>query len=407
MTNRHCREQAGHDLLIVGSGLTGATIARLASDAGYRVLVLERREVVGGNIRDAVHESGIRYGLYGPHYFRTSSRKIWDFVNRFGAFRPFAAEVKTSVDGHLEDWPLTSEYLERRWGPKWQQLVPIYWQTDLRHFEDACLAAMPRQAYDDFVRGYTAKQWGADPRELEPGLAKRFEIRHSGPDGRIDHRLKTSRWQGVPVDGYSALVEAMLANEAAGDAAGAIEVHCGVDYLQRHQHIAQSGRNGPSTVVFTGPIDEFFWFDLGRLRYRAQQRELSWLKGSPPLYPTVQTNNPNPAVPWIRVIEWRHMASEIGPHGAHRDGAHGDGAYGGTLLTEEYAYSPSDPDAYEYPYPAAKDRALYQSYRKLADKVPNVIFAGRLGEYKYWDMDQAIARAMKLFTAKIQPRLEK
>lgn len=364
------------DLLVVGSGLTGATIARLAADAGYRVVVIERRAAVGGNVRDAVHESDIRYGLYGPHYFRTSSPKIWEFVNRFATFRPFAAEVKAMVAGRLEDWPITEAYLERLCGPRWRQLLPIYQRRDIRNFEAACLAAMPRAMYACFVQAYTAKQWGIDPRELEPGLAGRFEIRCGA-----DRRLKTSTWQGVPVDGYAALVERMLADPSPGG----IEVHCGVDWLRRNSRVASS----PMTV-FTGPIDEFFWFDLGRLRYRAQRREHSWLKADRLLYPTVQTNLPNPEVPWVRVIEWRHMMPEIGT---------------GTLLTNEYPYSPSDPDAYEYPFPAAADRALYERYRKRASAMPDVIFAGRLGEFKYLDMDQAIARAMKWFAVKIAPRL--
>jgi UDP-galactopyranose mutase len=365
------------DLLVVGAGLTGATIARLAADAGFRVLVLERREAVGGNIRDAVHESGIRYGLYGPHYFRTSSRRIWDWVNRFATFRPFAAEVKTSVSGRLEDWPLTSDYLERTFGPKWVQMVPIYWRNDLKSFEDVCLATMPRAAYDGFVRDYTAKQWGTDPRELEPGLSRRFGIR-SGPD----RRLKTSKWQGVPENGYTALVERMLANSGPG----AIEVRCETDYLRLNMHVPSS----PLTV-FTGPIDEFFWFDLGRLRYRAQQRELSWSPG-PLIYPVVQVNTPAAAVPWVRVIEWRHMMPEVG---------------NGTLLTTEYPIWAKSGEECEYPFPSAADRALYQRYRKRAAAFASVIFAGRLGEYRYLDMDQAIARAMKLFASKIAPRLEK
>jgi UDP-galactopyranose mutase len=361
-----------HDLLVVGAGLTGATMARLAADAGYRVLVLERREAVGGNVRDALHPSGIRYGLYGPHYFRTSSPRIWEFVNRFATFRPFAAAVKTMVAGHLEDWPITTEYLERRFGPRWQQLVPIYRSTEITSsFEIACRAAMPQRAYDDFVRDYTAKQWGIDPQALDAGLAGRFEVRE-GPD----RRLKQSRWQGVPVDGYAALVERML---------DGIAVHCGVDHLRHREFF------GPRPLtVFTGAIDEFFWFEFGRLRYRAQQREHSWMRG-PLVYPTVQTNIPNPAVPWVRVIEWRHMMPEIGE---------------GTLMTNEYPYSPSDPDGYEYPFPSAGDRAVYQRYRKRADAMPGVIFAGRLGEYRYLDMDQAIARAMSLFARKVQPRLK-
>lgn len=365
--------------------MTGATIARLATDAGYRVLVLERRAEIGGNIRDAVHASGIRYGLYGPHYFRTSSAKIWAFVNRFATFRPFAAEVKTAVAGKLEDWPVTSEYLCRQFGPRWQMLVPIYQKTAIKTFEDACLAEMPVEVYKRFIRGYTAKQWGIDPSDLNPALAGRFAVR----EGQ-DRRLKTSIYQGIPSDGYAAFADRLLQG---------IETRCNVDYLSDQADFGSR----LTLTVFTGPIDEFFGFDMGRLRYRAQQRELVWYgfnleslryraqRRPFPMFPTVQTNYPDLIEPAIRAIEWRHMAPDTG---------------NGTLITREYPYTPDDADAYEYPFPAADDHALYAQYRERAETISGVIFAGRLGRYKYYDMDMAIAAATKGWHREISPRLE-
>ena len=332
------------------------------------MLVLERRAEIGGNIRDAVHISGIRYGLYGPHYFRTSSDKIWAFVNRFATFRPFSAEVKTLIAGRFEAWPVTTEYLYREFGACWHMKVPHRYPTSIKTFEDACLAEMPAEVYKRFIRGYTAKQWGVDPAGLDAGLAGRFAVR----DGQ-DRRLKQSTHQGIPSDGYAAFAECLLRG---------IETLCGVDYL----HFPT-----PSTLtVFTGPIDRFFGFDLGRLGYRAQQRELIWHSRPVPKHPTVQTNFPDLAEPAIRAIEWRHMAPPIG---------------NGTLITMEYPYTPDDPEDFEYPMPTAKDRELYSKYRDRAAREPQVIFAGRLATYRYLDMDQAIGAAMKCWSREIEPRL--
>ena len=189
---------------------------------------------------------------------------------------------------------------------------------------------------------------------------------------RIEGSSK-ARTRGIPSDGYAAFAECLLRG---------IETLCGVDYL----HFPT-----PSTLtVFTGPIDRFFGFDLGRLGYRAQQRELIWHSRPVPKHPTVQTNFPDLAEPAIRAIEWRHMAPPIG---------------NGTLITMEYPYTPDDPEDFEYPMPTAKDRELYSKYRDRAAREPQVIFAGRLATYRYLDMDQAIGAAMKCWSREIEPRL--
>jgi UDP-galactopyranose mutase len=355
------------DLLVVGSGLTGATIARLAADAGYRVLVIERRAVVGGNIRDRRHESGMFYGLYGPHYFRTSSRRIWDFVNRFAEWRPFAAEVRTLIDGSYEHWPVTRDYIERECGADWS--LPVV-EHRPRNFEEACLAQMPREIYERFVEGYTRKQWGVDPCELDISLAGRFEVR----DG-TDRRLKQSTWQAVPVHGYADFAEALLHD-------GDIKVECRAEPLSCREIHAQ-------LTVWTGAIDEYFGFDLGRMRYRAQRRDLMWF--CPETLPTVQTNVPSLQVPAVRAIAWNYLNP-----GYER---------GWQLVTSEAPYTPSDPDAFEYPFPAAADRALCAKYRTRANALDGIIFAGRLGDFRYYDMDQAIGHAMTVFRAAVAPAL--
>ena len=359
-------------LLVVGSGLTGATIARLARDAGHSVTVVERRAAVGGNVRDERHASGIILHPFGPHFFRTSSDRIWRFVNRFGSFRPFAAEVKTMVDGAAEDWPITAGYLERHYGPHW---APEFTGAP-ENFEEACLAMMPRLVYEKFVRGYTEKQWGAPAASLDASLAGRFEVRRTP-----DRRLMTSTYQGLPSIGYSAFMEALLAG---------IDVVRGVDYLAHRSTLA-----GGELTVFTGAIDEFFGFDLGRLDYRAQQRRHLWLGDIAYKHATVSTNFPDPATgAFIREIEWKHMMP-----------AEEAAAISGTLVTQEYPFSPEDPDQFEYPFPSAANRRLYDTYAERARALPDLLICGRLGEYRYYDMDQAIGRAMTLFERRVLPRI--
>jgi UDP-galactopyranose mutase len=231
------------DVLIVGSGLTGATIARLLKDRGYSPVVVERRAQVGGNAQDHRHESGIIVHTYGPHYFRTSSERLWGFVNRFASFRPFAATLKTLVDGRYENWPISAEYIERAIGCGWR---PGF-TGEPANFEEASLGMMPRLVYERFVKGYTEKQWGVPAANLDAALAGRFDVRSDN-----EPRLETSRYQGLPIDGYSGFMERMLAD---------VPVVMDFDYLRRRGEF-----NPRFLTVFTGPIDEFFGFDLGRLR---------------------------------------------------------------------------------------------------------------------------------------------
>ena len=359
-------------LVVVGSGLTGATIARLARDAGHSVTVVERRAAVGGNVRDERHASGIVLHPFGPHFFRTASDRIWRFVNRFSRFRPFAAELKTKVDGAAEDWPVTAEYIERVCGPGWS---PPF-SGEPGNFEEACLAMMPRVVYEKFVRGYTEKQWGMPAAGLDASLATRFEVRTGS-----DRRLKTSAYQGLPTIGYSGFMEAMLAG---------IDVRRSTDFLAHRSELA-----GQRLTVFTGPIDEFFGFDLGRLHYRAQQRRHQWLGDLAYKHATVSTNFPDPADgAFIREVEWKRIMT-----------ADEAAAIPGTLITREYPFSSENPDQYEYPFPNAANRRLYERYAERAQASPDLLICGRLGEYRYYDMDQAIGRAMTLFERRVLPRL--
>jgi UDP-galactopyranose mutase len=353
------------DYLIVGSGLSGAVIARQLADAGHDVLVVDRREHLGGNVHDAVHDGGIRVHTYGPHYFRTNSERIWSFVNRFAAFYPYEAVLVSDVGGRFEHWPVTASYIRRAVGDDW---APAF-QGSPANFEEASLAMMPAPVYRDFVKGYTEKQWGVPAVSLAAELAGRFDVRADD-----DVRLKRQRHQGIPVGGYARLMAAML---------DGIPVELGHDHLLRPD--AVRWRRG---LVFTGPIDEYFGHRLGRLAYRGQRRLHEYHPESEDLQPYGQVNNPDPdGGPHVRTLEWRHMLSPEERAAAV-----------GTILTREVPFTPgeAEADACEYPFPDEANKALYRRYRALAKRERDVLIAGRLGEYRYYDMDQAIARALLL-----------
>jgi UDP-galactopyranose mutase len=220
--------------------------------------------------------------------------------------------------------------------------------------------------YEKFVQGYTAKQWGVDPCSLAANLAGRFDVRRDG-----DFRLKASRYQGIPRGGYGAFMTRMF---------DGIPVLTGVDYLKNRDQF-EARRH----TFFTGPIDEYFGFDLGRLAYRAQRRRHTHLSEVTWHQPAPQVNHPDPAVPAIRTLEWKHMMEpEL------RE------TLKGTVITTETPYSPTEPGEYEYPFPDAANQRLYARYRERADALDRLVMCGRLGEYRYYDMDQATGRAMTL-----------
>lgn len=361
---------------IVGSGLTGATIARLLHNAGIGVSVFEKRGHLGGNVHDFVHPSGIRVHTYGPHYFRTNSAAIWDFVQEFGHFHPYRAVVKSWVDGAYENWPIAGEYLQRI-GAVQKPSSTGDGILLAQNFEEAALRLMPEVVYEKFVKNYTFKQWGVEPQLLSADLIKRFNVHHDN----APYLTPGYRWQGIPAEGYTPWMGKMLEG---------IEVQLNVDYLSHRQEIP-----APDYTVFTGAIDAFFGFDLGRLHYRGQQREHIFLPQTPWHQPCAQVNNPGlENGGHIRTLEWKHLMPVVQQQSIQ-----------GTVITRETPFSPTHLDQYEYPFPDASNQALYQRYRQRAAQIPNLLICGRLGEYRYYDMDQAIGRAMMLVQKHLLPAL--
>jgi len=351
------------DYVVVGSGITGASIARELFDAGLDVLVIDRRSHTGGNVYDFWHESGVRIHAYGPHYFRTNSDAIWEYAGRFTDFYDYRPIVYSLAANRLAVWPLNKSYLEAEVGPEWKPE-----RTDPpSNFEEASLAMMPRIIYDRFIRGYTMKQWGVDPRSLSKELAGRFNVREDNEQFFSPHK-----YQGIPRDGYASFMGKMLEG---------IPQILGCDYLKEGHSIRHLKK-----LIFTGPIDEFFGFRLGRLVYRAQQRKHEYLPNVSSFQPVGQVNNPAIETgPFIRTLEWRHM---MPPEQIS--------TIKGTVITREYPFTPDNPSDYEYPFPDEANRRLYLRYRAMAAPLKDTLICGRLGEYRYFDMDQALARALML-----------
>jgi UDP-galactopyranose mutase len=351
------------DCLVVGSGLTGAVIARILADAGRSVLVLERRSHIGGNVHDHIHSSGIRIHTYGPHYFRTSNEKIWAFVTRFSHFYKYEPMLKSLVDGRYENWPISGSYIRRvignEWAPEFHGLPS--------NFEEAALSLMPRLIYEKFVKGYTEKQWGVPPATLSPKLIKRFDIHEDD-----EPRLMRHRYQGLPIDGYAMLMRRMLEG---------IPVLLNCDYFALRTEFS-----GHKWTVFTGAIDEYFGKDLGPLKYRGQHRTHEYLPDSDYFQPCGQVNNPDPTKGLhIRTLEWKHMMERVQAQQIR-----------GTVLTREVAKIATSSNDFEYPFPDAANANLYKAYRERVKAIPHLTICGRLGEYRYYDMDQSIGRAMRL-----------
>jgi len=351
------------DYVIVGSGLTGAVIARKLADAGKDIIVVERRSRLGGNVADAVHPSGVNVHIYGPHLFRTQSEEIWGFVTRFAEFHAYRHQVKVEIDGIMENWPIAASYIHRVCGENWR---PELEKEEPSNFEEAALCLMPWKIYETFVKGYTEKQWGVSAKILLAELCKRFCVRQDDNP----YLTPAALYQGVPTEGFSHLMRRMLEG---------IPVVLNCDYLQNRCEFKHRKK-----LIFTGPIDEYFDFKLGKLAYRGQHRKTTYVTDIDWWLPCGVVNTPADGG-HIRDIEWKHM---MRPDYANQ--------IRGTVLTRETPYSPENPDDYEYPFPDEANRTLYRRYRKLAEIDPGLLLCGRLGEYCYYDMDHAIARAIGL-----------
>ncbi len=385
-----------YDLLIVGAGLTGAVLAeRAASQLGLSVLVLDRRPHVGGNTFDPLDETGVRVHRYGPHFFHTNSAKVWDYLSEFTAWHPYEHRVLAEIEGQRVPVPfnLTSlhalfpvaqaERLERllvgTYGA--EAKVPILKLREtagadptLSARDRADLAALADYIYERVFYGYTVKQWDLEPEALGSAVMGRVPVHISRDD-----RYFQDTYQALPADGYAAMVERMLAHPN-------IHVETGVDF-----HEAEGGVSF-HRLIYTGPIDVFFEEAYGPLPYRSLRFEFE-PHDAPFVQECAQVNFPNrpgEGPDYTRITEVKHATGQV---------------VDGTVLCVEYprAHTPGQTEPY-YPIPMESTRAQYAKYAAEAAKEARTIFAGRLADYKYYNMDQAVGRALSVFDRELAPR---
>ena len=361
-----------YNYLIVGSGLYGATIAQQAKKAGKSVLVIDKRPNVGGNIYTEKVE-GINVHKYGAHIFHTNNKEVWDYVTSFVDFNRFTNSPVANYKGELYSMPFNMYTFNKMWGvvtPE-EAAAKIEEQKkeitgEPKNLEEQASSLVGRDIYEKLVKGYTEKQWGRDCKDLPAFIIKRLPVRLT-----FDNNYFNALYQGIPIGGYTKLIEKMLEG---------IEVRLNVDYLENKEELDKLAEK----VIYTGPIDAYFDYKLGTLEYRSVRFENEILD-KPNFQGNAAVNYTDRETPWTRIIE--HKWFEFGKDENGND-------LPKTVISREYSSEWKLGDEPYYPVNDAKNSTLYEQYKALAEAEDNVIFGGRLGEYKYYDMDKTIEVAL-------------
>ena len=363
-----------YDYLIIGAGLYGATMAQQLRERGKTVLVIERRPHIAGNVFTYQLE-GIHVHQYGAHIFHTNDRVVWEYVQRFASFNRFTNSPVANYMGELYSLPFNMYTFNRMWGvvtPE-EAAAKIAEQRaaagimEPRNLEEQAISLVGTDIYEKLIKGYTQKQWGRSCSELPAFIIKRLPVRLT-----FDNNYFNALYQGIPVGGYTRMVERMLEG---------IEVQLGVDYLADREYWDSMA----DRVIYTGPIDAFFGYSLGTLEYRSVRFETEVLD-KPNFQGNAAVNYTDAETPWTRIIE--HKWFEFGKDENGND-------LPKTVISREFSSEWKPGDEPYYPVNDEKNGSLYTEYKKLADREEKVIFGGRLGEYKYYDMDQVIAAALR------------
>ena len=362
-----------YDYLIVGSGLYGATFAQRAHAAGKSVLVIDKRPHIAGNVYTERIE-GINVHKYGAHIFHTNNKTVWNYLNQFAEFNRFTNSPVANYKGELYSLPFNMYTFNKMWGvttpeeaaAKIEEQRKAAGITNPRNLEEQAISLVGTDIYQKLVKGYTEKQWGRDCKDLPSFIIKRLPVRLT-----FDNNYFNALYQGIPVGGYTKMIENML---------DGIEVRLGVDYLE---HKAELDKLAES-VVYTGPIDAYFGYNLGYLEYRSVRFETELLD-KPNFQGNAAVNYTDRETPWTRIIE--HKWFEFGKDEKGND-------LPKTVISREYSSEWKPGDEPYYPVNDEKNSALYAEYKKLADAEKSVIFGGRLAEYKYYDMDQVVEAAL-------------
>ena len=358
-----------YDYLIVGCGFAGSVLAeRLASEHGARILMIDKRNHIGGNAYDEKDEAGILIHRYGPHIFHTNSDEVFDYLSRFTKWRPYEHRVLATVRDQLVPIPINRTTLNELFdaGLKTDEEAAQFLAAraepvaDIRTSEDVVINAVGRELYELFFQGYTRKQWGLDPSELDKSVTARIPTRTN-----TDDRYFADKHQAMPADGYTEMFKRMLDNPL-------ITIALGVDYQEVRQEI------DAAHTIYTGPIDEYFGWRFGKLPYRSLHFVHSTIDTEQ--FQAVGTvNYPSEDVPYTRISEYKHLTGQKNRR---------------TSITLEYPSAEGDP---YYPVPRPENQALFKRYEALADATRGVTFVGRLATYRYYNMDQIVGQALSVF----------
>ena len=373
------------DLVVVGSGLFGLTVAeRCANDLGLKVLILDRRHHIGGNAySEADPDTGIEVHQYGAHLFHTSNKRVWDYVNRFTAFTGYQHRVFSVYRGRVYPMPINlatvCEYFGKVMSPQQARSLVAeqakeFASASASNLEEKGISLIGRPLYEAFIRGYTAKQWQTDPRELPPEIISRLPVRYN-----FDNRYFSDTYEGLPVHGYTAWLEKMADHPN-------IEVRLNTDFSTVRDDVL-----GNVPVVYTGPIDAYFDNTAGELSWRTidfeyEVKDIGDFQGTPVM------NYADEDVAYTRIIEPRHFHPERESYPDDK-----------TVIMREFSRFAVSGDEPYYPVNTAEDRAKLLKYREMAKAEPQVLFGGRLGTYKYLDMHMAIGSALTMYDNKLQP----
>ena len=364
-----------YDYLVVGAGLSGAIFARQAADAGKRVLVLEKRGHVAGNVYTENIE-GIEVHRYGAHIFHTNDARVWQYVQRFADFNRYTNSPVANYKGELYSLPFNMYTFNRMWGVNTPAEAAAEIERQRReagiehpqNLEEQAISLVGRDIFEKLVKGYTEKQWGRDCRDLPAFIIRRLPVRLT-----FDNNYFDARYQGVPIGGYTKMIERMLEG---------VEVRVGTDYLE-----AKSAFDSVADrVIYTGPIDAYFGYSLGALEYRCVRFEHEILDMDN-YQGNAVVNYTDRETPYTRIIEhkWFNFGRDAQGSELPR-----------TIISREYSREWKRGDDPYYPVNDEKNSALYQRYRTWADAEANVLFCGRLAEYRYFDMDAVVARTLDL-----------
>ena len=356
-----------YDYLIVGSGLFGATFARLATDAGKKCLVIDRKEHIAGNCYTH-DDGGIHIHRYGPHIFHTSNKKVWEFVQRFADFNNFILSPKAWSNGRLYSLPFNMNTFYEMWGiyrpeDAKRKIDEQSYMGPVRNLEEQALFLVGTDIYETLIKQYTEKQWGRSARKLPSFIIRRLPLRFT-----YDNNYFNDRYQGIPIGGYTKMFEKML---------DGIEVRINTDYLQDKEYFDSIANK----VIFTGPIDEYFDYSLGELDYRSLRFEEKRL-GEENYQGNAIVNYCDNSRKYTRIIEHKHFEKVDTDH---------------TVITKEYPQKYRRGLTPYYPINDKTNQDLYKKYKEMSNSLTNVMFGGRLAEYKYMDMHVVIESAMNKF----------